>query len=1027
MSRPRVTLFVPRVESLEDRLVLAGGSNVAYVAQLYQDLLQRNADPQGLTYWAGQLDAGQPRSQVVAAFESSPEYLNNWINRQFQSFLIRPADPTGLAAFRQQLDNGASTRNVLMQILTSDEYYLNRSGGSEVMYLTALYHDLMGRDASLNERSLYAKPGTPRADVVRAILTSQEWSEREVQILYQEYLFRPADADGLQMFAASLRQGASIENVLAALLGSPEHFAQASQLPQAANVAIRHYQVVVEKLYTQFLGRGAQLSELGRWVDAFAGAARQGQHLDEVLVAFFNSPEALRTLVARWYQHDLDRTATLDQLKALPEVVDAANALANGADFFDTRAGILASPEFYSLSGNTDAGLATRLYEKVLDREPTDAEQNTLVTQLSQGTRQAVIESFLEQPEATQTVAAHWFQDYLGARSSVQALKSYTPVTQWGTRLGDYRDYTALLAMLLASADYLGFPEDLFSLPVGELARAQGPFALPPNLQRGTSPTYATGDPILTTSYFYWYTVNGPASRFLKNNDGSDRLTDHPPSLDGFDYMNVDWHKQQLQDMSDAGIDVALPVYHGSPFSDWQFNPDNYTLELRQFDQFSDPGLVQMVKARRELLNAGKSPPLLGMFFDTSVLTRDDKDWYVDCATFAGKVWFYETIRNFFSHIPSSDWARIDGRPLVFLYHPSNAHGVDESLVDFLQTSFVRDFGVRMYIVSGNEVTAPLILNPQGMKLWADQMRPDNYYTVLSEFLAGDAFYQVAGGTPDGYVRRLFDKLMNRQPSPDELSTWVFAVNSTSRLNVAQILVQTPEAARTTVARWYQYYLKRTDSLDAIESGHEIDPWVNGLLSGVPPSAVLAQILASDEFYWISGQSNTALIDNVYQQAFMRNASDNAADRSMWIGRLNVGPRAAVLADLLESDLAHQVTASIWHWFYLGQFNIGPVDAFFEWGGALHAQFRAVAGFGPGYNQDNNKHRPPLSVDRENGDLYRRNWTTFLAMHKRSWIVHLESWNEYFEGSDIAASSEYGRQYIDLTRQYADIYHQNLP
>jgi hypothetical protein len=37
--------------------------------------------------------------------------------------------------------------------------------------------------------------------------------------------------------------------------------------------------------------------------------------------------------------------------------------------------------------------------------------------------------------------------------------------------------------------------------------------------------------------------------------------------------------------------------------------------------------------------------------------------------------------------------------------------------------------------------------------------------------------------------------------------------------------------------------------------------------------------------------------------------------------------------------------------------------------------------------------------------------------------VHLETWNEYFEGTDIADSKEYGRQYIELTRFYADQFH----
>jgi hypothetical protein len=1037
--RQRARSFLPVLESLEDRLVLdvTGGSNMKYVAQLYQDLLQRNADPQGLLSWSQQLDAGRPRSQVVAAIEASPEYRNAWINRQYQTFLVRSVDPAGLLAFRSLLDKGTTYRDALLLILTSDEYWHNRAGGTEIMYLTALFHDLLGRDADLAERDLYARPGTVRADVVRAIFSSQEWSQREVQLLYQQYLFRPIEPGGQQLFGDSLRRGASPEEVLAEILGSEEHFQQAIQLPQAANVQIRHYQIVVGKLYAQILGRAPQLSEVGRWVDRFAATAAGGGHLDTVLVSFLNSPEALRTQVARWYQHYLEQSGTLDQLKALPAVVDSATALANGADFFDVQADILASDAFYTLAGGTDTGLATQLYQKVLDRDASATELDALVAQLSQGSRRSVVGTFLEQAEATATVAAHWFQDYLGEQSPIDRLKTDVQVSQWGIRLGEYRDYSALLAQLLSSVDYLGFPEDLFSLPQGGLAPPPGPFALPPDLQRGIKPSFASGTPIVTTSYFYWYTNQGWGNKYLLNLDGTDRLTDHPVDLQNLNYMNVDWHKDQLQDMEDAGIDVVLAVWHGSPFSDWQFNPETLALEQRQFDEFSDPGLRQMVKARQSLVDEGKHPPLIGMFYDTTVLTRNEKDYHVDLTTFGGKRWFYEAIRNFYSHIPASSWARIDGRPIVVLYHPSNALAVDETLVDSIQAMFVRDFGVRLYIITGNEETAPQILNPAGMKLWADLMTADNYYSVLASFLANDAFYYVSGGTNEGYVRRLFDKLLSRQPSPDELANWVGAVQNTDRSTVAALLLRSPEAMRTQVARWYQYYLKRNQPLDVIKFGHEIDPWVTGLLSGVQPSTVLANILASDEFYWMSGQSNAALIDNVFQQAFLVNTTDthglqvldpgHTNDASAWVNRLNTEPRVQVLADLLETSLAHQVMASSWHWFYLGQFNIGDADSVFEWGAALHAQFRGVAGFGPGYDQHNNKQRPPLSIPRRNGDLYRENWTALLAMHKRSWIVHLETWNEYFEGTSISDTQEYGRLYIDLTRQFADIFHQNRP
>ena len=37
-------------------------------------------------------------------------------------------------------------------------------------------------------------------------------------------------------------------------------------------------------------------------------------------------------------------------------------------------------------------------------------------------------------------------------------------------------------------------------------------------------------------------------------------------------------------------------------------------------------------------------------------------------------------------------------------------------------------------------------------------------------------------------------------------------------------------------------------------------------------------------------------------------------------------------------------------------------------------------------------------------------------------MVHVETWNEWHEGTDVAHSREYGRSYIVLTRLYADMW-----
>jgi hypothetical protein len=61
-------------------------------------------------------------------------------------------------------------------------------------------------------------------------------------------------------------------------------------------------------------------------------------------------------------------------------------------------------------------------------------------------------------------------------------------------------------------------------------------------------------------------------------------------------------------------------------------------------------------------------------------------------------------------------------------------------------------------------------------------------------------------------------------------------------------------------------------------------------------------------------------------------------------------------------------------------------------------------------------------VDRRGGAFYEEQWLKFLR--RPSNFVMVETWNEWHEGTDVAESKEYGRQYIDVTRKYSDRFKQ---
>jgi hypothetical protein len=203
------------------------------------------------------------------------------------------------------------------------------------------------------------------------------------------------------------------------------------------------------------------------------------------------------------------------------------------------------------------------------------------------------------------------------------------------------------------------------------------------------STTFSANTPLVMTYYFYWYDIYSNAH--IVDGDGTDALTDHPPSLTDFSFKSKPWHLTQLTDMMDAGIDVVLPVYWGAPS---ERNPTNSQL------YWSYAGLGPLLSGREELAQAGKQPPRIGLFYDTSTLLYNSWGEHIDLTTDRGREWFYETIRDFFSLIPPRHWAMINGQPVIFLYSAAFAVAHDQSCIDFVKLSFARDFGGRVpYIV----------------------------------------------------------------------------------------------------------------------------------------------------------------------------------------------------------------------------------------------------------------------------------------------------------------------------------------
>ncbi len=188
---------------------------------------------------------------------------------------------------------------------------------------------------------------------------------------------------------------------------------------------------------------------------------------------------------------------------------------------------------------------------------------------------------------------------------------------------------------------------------------------------------------LVAAYYFYWYNVY--TGQHFVDPDGSDALTDHPPDayLSNYSWTEVAWHRRELLDMMAAQIDIVLPVYWGSD----------------QEAYWSVPGLQNLVTAEQQLIGEGRTPPRIGMFYDTTALKQQNGGVKPDLTTPAGKALFYGMISDFYHLVPSSLWALVDGHPLVWLYTSEYVGAYDQSTFNYAAQQFQAEFGATPYIV----------------------------------------------------------------------------------------------------------------------------------------------------------------------------------------------------------------------------------------------------------------------------------------------------------------------------------------
>ena len=135
-----------------------GGSGAGWVTGMYEDLLGRAPDPNGLAFWTGQVQAGISPVSIALGFAASPEREGNILGADFEIYLGRAIDPGSKNFYLQQFADGVRNEDIVAALVGSAEYYNNLTKGQQNknQWVSSAIEDILHRAASDGDISFWS-------------------------------------------------------------------------------------------------------------------------------------------------------------------------------------------------------------------------------------------------------------------------------------------------------------------------------------------------------------------------------------------------------------------------------------------------------------------------------------------------------------------------------------------------------------------------------------------------------------------------------------------------------------------------------------------------------------------------------------------------------------------------------------------------------------------------------------------------------------------------------------------------------
>lgn len=197
-------------------------------------------------------------------------------------------------------------------------------------YIDTVYRMLFDREPDEGGLAYWTAAldsGTPRRAVVDYLTSCDEFRAGAVTNTYESILDRSPDAGGLAYWAERMRQGLTVQELQAQLMGSAESVAGAG------------WQEWVQTLYTQVLDRTPGADEVGFWAGALE---RHDLTAPQAVLGFLMSSELLTHQIGMLYRNVLHRA---------PDAGGVAfwvSQLQHGVRYESVVGSIIASDEFFA-------------------------------------------------------------------------------------------------------------------------------------------------------------------------------------------------------------------------------------------------------------------------------------------------------------------------------------------------------------------------------------------------------------------------------------------------------------------------------------------------------------------------------------------------------------------------------------------------------------------------------------------------------------------------------------------------------